>query len=64
MKNYQAPQNLLQDRVILVTGAGQSIGHKRIQSFARQKLAAVRLRFTKSIAPPVIRRLAAFDTRP
>ena len=45
-------------------GTGQSIGHKRIQSFPRQKLAAVRLRFTKSIAPPVIRRLAAFDTRP
>jgi alpha-L-fucosidase len=43
-------------------GTGQSIGHKRIQSFARQELAAVRLRFTKSIAPPVIRRLAVFDT--
>jgi alpha-L-fucosidase len=45
-------------------GTGQSIGHKRIQSFPRQQLAAVRLRFTKSIAPPVIRRLAVFDTRP
>ncbi len=43
-------------------GTGQSIGHKRIQSFPRQQLAAVRLRFTKSIAPPVIRRLAVFDT--
>ena len=43
-------------------GAGQSIGHKRIQSFARQELAAVRVRFTKSIAPPAIRRLAVFDT--
>jgi len=42
-------------------GTGQSIGHKRIQSFPRQKLAAVRLRFTKSIAPPAIRRLAVFD---
>ncbi len=43
-------------------GAGQSIGHKRIQNFTCQKLAAVRLRFTKSIAPPAIRRLAVFDT--
>ena len=43
-------------------GVGQSIGHKRIQSFARQKLAAVRLRLTKSIALPAIRRLAVFDT--
>lgn len=43
-------------------GAGQSIGHKRIQSFPRQKLTSVRLRFTKSIAPPAIRRLAVFDT--
>jgi alpha-L-fucosidase len=42
-------------------GAGQSIGHKRIQSFPRQELAAVRLRFPKSIAPPAIRRLAVFD---
>jgi alpha-L-fucosidase len=45
-------------------GTGQSIGHKRIQSFPRQKLAAVRVRFTKSIAPPAIRRLAVFDMRP
>ena len=44
-------------------GTGQSIGHKRIQSFLRQQLAAVRLRFAKSIAPPAIRRLAVFDTR-
>jgi alpha-L-fucosidase len=43
-------------------GTGQSIGHKRIQSFPRQQLAAVRLRFTKSIARPAIRRLAVFDT--
>jgi alpha-L-fucosidase len=43
-------------------GTGQSIGHKRIQNFARQKLAAVRFRFTKSSASPAIRRLAVFDT--
>ena len=42
-------------------GAGQSIGHKRIQSFSRQELSAVRLRLTKSIAPPSISRLAVFD---
>jgi alpha-L-fucosidase len=42
-------------------GAGQSIGHKRIQSFARQELSAVRLRLTKSIAPPSISRLAVFN---
>jgi alpha-L-fucosidase len=45
-------------------GTGQSIGHKRIQSFMRQELAAVRVRFTKSVAVPAIRRLAVFDTRP
>ena len=26
MKNYQAPQDLLKGRVILITGAGQGIG--------------------------------------
>ena len=26
MNNYKAPSNLLQDRVILVTGAGSGIG--------------------------------------
>jgi hypothetical protein len=45
-------------------GTGQSIGHKRIQGFTRQELAAVRLRFTKSIARPAICRLAVFDTSP
>lgn len=34
MKNYQAAQNLLQDRVILVTGAGQSIGRTAALAFA------------------------------
>ncbi len=43
-------------------GAGQSIGHKRILHFARQELAAVRLRIPKSSTEPRLRRLAVFDT--
>jgi alpha-L-fucosidase len=42
--------------------AGQSIGHKRIQHFARTELGGVRLRLTKSVAGPKLRRLAVFDT--
>jgi NAD(P)-dependent dehydrogenase (short-subunit alcohol dehydrogenase family) len=34
MKNYQPAHNLLQDRVILVTGAGQSIGRTAALAFA------------------------------
>lgn len=34
MKNYQAPKDLLQGRVILVTGAGQGIGREAALSFA------------------------------
>lgn len=34
MKNYQAPQNLLKDRVILITGAGQGIGRTAALTFA------------------------------
>lgn len=36
MNNYQAPPNHLQDRVILVTGAGQGIGRTAALSFAAQ----------------------------
>ncbi|MHB0984629.1 MAG: YciK family oxidoreductase [Sulfuricella sp.] len=34
MKNYQVPQNLLRDRVILITGAGQGIGRTAALTFA------------------------------
>jgi len=34
MKDYQAPQDLLKDRVILVTGAGQGIGRVAARTFA------------------------------
>ena len=34
MKNYQAPQELLKDRVILVTGAGQGIGRTAALAYA------------------------------
>lgn len=34
MKNYQAPQDLLKDRVILVTGSGQGIGRTAALTFA------------------------------
>ena len=34
MKNYQAPVNLLQDRVILVTGASRGLGREAALSFA------------------------------
>lgn len=41
---------------------GQSIGHKRIQEFPRIKVAIVRIRFSKFIATPQIRRFAVYDT--
>jgi alpha-L-fucosidase len=42
-------------------GQAQCIGHKRLDRFASIQVSEVRLRVTKSIAPPIIRRLAVFD---
>ena len=39
---------------------GQSIGHKRIEKFAPMKLSRVRVRVTRSVAEPRIRKLAVF----
>jgi len=36
MNDYQAPHNHLQDRVVLVTGAGQGIGKAAVLAFATQ----------------------------
>ena len=36
MKNYQAPEQHLKDRVIIVTGAGQGIGQTAALAFAKQ----------------------------
>ena len=44
-------------------GSGTAIGHKRIQPVAPIKADAVRLVAVESAAPPVIRRLAVFDTQ-
>jgi hypothetical protein len=40
---------------------GESIGHKRIQEFARTAVEAVRLRITTAAAKPIIRKLAVFN---
>ena len=40
---------------------GMSIGHKRIQPFARIELARLRFRATASVAEPRLRQLAAFN---
>lgn len=40
---------------------GVSIGHKRIQRFARTEVAKLRFRATQSVATPQLRRFAAFD---
>jgi len=40
---------------------GISIGHKRIQQFEPRKISAVRLRATRSVGIPLIRRLAAYS---
>jgi alpha-L-fucosidase len=41
--------------------AGTCIGHKRIETFDAVEAARVRLRVTAAVAPPRIRRLAAFE---
>jgi len=40
---------------------GESIGHKRIQSFDPTQVAAVRFQVSDAIATPRIRRLQVFD---
>jgi alpha-L-fucosidase len=40
---------------------GESVGHKRIQQFARTKVAAIRLRVTRAVAMPLIRKLAVYN---
>ena len=39
---------------------GQSVGHKRIESFPEVAVTALRLRVTRSVAEPLIRRFAAY----
>jgi len=41
--------------------SGQSVGHKRIQSFDRVRVSAVRLRVTEAAAEPVIQKLAVYN---
>ena len=42
--------------------AGSTIGYKKIDRFDPVKVSGVRLRVTKSLAAPLIRKLAVFDT--
>jgi len=42
---------------------GQSVGHKRIESFDRTEVAAVRLRVTRSVGEPRVRSLAVYDSK-
>jgi alpha-L-fucosidase len=42
-------------------GEGQSVGHKRIQSFAPVEVARVRLNVTAAIAKPMFRKLAVYS---
>jgi NAD(P)-dependent dehydrogenase (short-subunit alcohol dehydrogenase family) len=50
MKNYQAPNQHLKDRVILVTGAGQGIGKTAALTFAQQGATVILLgRSTKKL---------------
>lgn len=40
---------------------GESVGHKRIQQFARTKVSAIRLHVTHSVKKPIIRKLAVYN---
>lgn len=42
---------------------GESVGHKRIQSFETKSLQAIRLRVTTSVAEPLIRELAVYNVK-
>jgi alpha-L-fucosidase len=42
---------------------GQSVGHKRIQSFEVQTVSAVRLRIKESVGEPQIRELAVYHVK-
>jgi alpha-L-fucosidase len=42
---------------------GSCIGHKRIERFKPVEVAGLRLRIIRSVAPPIIRKLAAFNSR-
>jgi len=46
----------------LTLAAGFSVGQKRIEHFAPTRVEAVRLRVTEASYPPVIKRLAVFNT--
>ena len=41
---------------------GISVGHKRIERFTKIKISKIRLHVTESVARPLIRKLAAYDT--
>ena len=40
---------------------GESVGHKRIQEFDRTEVSAIRLKVTKDVAEPLIRKLAVYN---
>jgi short-subunit dehydrogenase len=48
MKNYQAPHQHLNDRVIIVTGAGQGLGQTAAIAFAKQGATVILIGRTQS----------------